>query len=89
MLGLQSCLRKHQLIHKGLRVMSTQSRPRQTVNAVMTQKISKFEKQHFNDFCDPISSMLGAKLAYDPKIKVVTLLKYYNFVLGWTSIQSF
>ena len=32
--------------------------------------------------------MLGAELAYDPKIKVVTLLKYYNFVLGCTSMQG-
>ena len=41
------------------------------------------------DFCDPNSSMLGAELAYDPKIKFVTLLKYYNFVLGYTSMQRF
>ena len=47
------------------------------------------EKQYFNDFCDPNSSMLGAELAYDPKIKVVTLLMYYNFVLGCTAMQSF
>ena len=33
--------------------------------------------------------MLGAEVAYDPKIKVVTLLKFYNFVLGCTSMQSF
>ena len=32
--------------------------------------------------------MLGAKLAYDPKIKVVYLLKYYNFTLVNTSMQS-
>ena len=32
--------------------------------------------------------MLGAKLAYDPKIKVVSLLKYYNFDLVNTSMQS-
>ena len=31
--------------------------------------------------------MLGAKLAYDPKIKVVALLKYYNFALVYTSMQ--
>ena len=31
--------------------------------------------------------MLGAKLAYDPKIKVVDLLKYYNFALVYTSMQ--
>ena len=32
--------------------------------------------------------MLGAKLAYYPKIKVVSLLKYYNFGLVNTSMQS-
>ena len=31
--------------------------------------------------------MLGAKLAYDPKIKVVSLLKYYNFNLVNTSME--
>ena len=33
--------------------------------------------------------MLGAELAYDPKIKVVAVLKYYNFDLVNTSMQSF
>ena len=33
--------------------------------------------------------MLGDELAYDPKIKVVALLKYYNFALVNTSMQSF
>ena len=32
--------------------------------------------------------MLGAELAYDPKTKVVAPLKYYNFPLVNTSIQS-
>ena len=32
--------------------------------------------------------MSGAELAYDPKIKVVALLKYYNFDLVNTSMQS-
>ena len=32
--------------------------------------------------------MLGAKLVYDPKIKVVALLKYYNFALVTTSMQG-
>ena len=31
--------------------------------------------------------MLGAELAYDPKIKVVALIKYYNFALVHTSMQ--
>ena len=32
--------------------------------------------------------MLGAKLVYDPKIKVVPLIKYYNFALVTTSMQG-
>ena len=32
--------------------------------------------------------MLGAELAYDPKIKVVPLINYYNFALVTTSMQS-
>jgi hypothetical protein len=31
--------------------------------------------------------MLGAELAYDPKIKGVALIKYYNFALVYTSMQ--
>ena len=31
--------------------------------------------------------MLGAKLVYDPKIKVIALIKYYNFALVHTSMQ--
>ena len=30
---------------------------------------------------------LGTELAHDPKIKVVALIKYYNFVLVYTSMQ--
>ena len=31
--------------------------------------------------------MLGAELAYDPKIKVVAFIKYYTFALVHTSMQ--
>ena len=31
--------------------------------------------------------MLGAELAYYPKIKVLALIKYYNFDLVYTSMQ--
>ena len=31
--------------------------------------------------------MLGAELAYDPHIKVVSLIKYNNFALVHTSMQ--
>ena len=30
---------------------------------------------------------LGIELAHDPKIKVVALIKYYNFDLVYTSMQ--
>ena len=33
--------------------------------------------------------MLGAELAYDPKINLVTLHKFYNFALGYTAMQTF
>ena len=32
---------------------------------------------------------LGTKLANDPKIKVVTLLEFYNFALGYIAMQTF
>ena len=32
--------------------------------------------------------MLGAKPVYDPNIKVVPLIKYYNFALVTTSMQG-
>ena len=31
---------------------------------------------------------LGTKLTHDPKIKVVALIKYYNFAQGCTAIQK-
>ena len=31
---------------------------------------------------------LGTELAHDPKIKVVTLIKYYNFAYGCTAIKT-
>ena len=30
---------------------------------------------------------LSTELAHDPKIKVVALIKHYNFALGYTSMQ--
>ena len=32
--------------------------------------------------------MLGIELALDPKIKVVTLVMYYNFAQGCTAMQT-
>ena len=32
--------------------------------------------------------MLGIELAHDPKIKVVDLIKYYNFAYGCTAMQT-
>ena len=49
---------------------------------------SKCWKGEFADFCDPNSSMLGAKLVNDPNIKVVHYIKYYNFALVTTYMQS-
>ena len=31
---------------------------------------------------------LGTKLAHDPKIKVVALLAFYNFALGYIAMQT-
>ena len=59
-----------------------------TVRVVRLRKFIKFQKQYNVDTCELNSSMLGAILAYDPKIKVVTLLEFYNFVLGYTAMQS-
>ena len=58
-----------------------------TVSSNDLAKFLKCEKQHNVESCEPNSSMLGAELAYDPKIKVVALLKYYNFDLVHTSMQ--
>ena len=58
------------------------------INTVrVVRKIFKFQNQYNVDSCEPNSSMLGAELACDPKIKVVVLLKYYNFTLVYTSMQ--
>ena len=51
-------------------------------------KFAKCWKQWIIESCEPISSMLGAKVIYDPKIKVVPLIKYYNFALVTTYMQS-
>ena len=32
---------------------------------------------------------LGTELAHGPKIKVVALLEFYNFALGYTTMQTF
>ena len=59
-----------------------------TVRVVRLRKFFKFQNQYNVDTFDPNSSMLGAGLAYDPKIKVVTLLEFYNFVFGYIAMQS-
>ena len=50
-----------------------------TVKSVRLRNISKCGKQYFVDSCEPYLTMLGTELALDSKIKVVTLVKYYNF----------
>jgi len=47
----------------------------ETINNIMTLEL------FFN--------MLGTELGLNPKIKVVTLVKYYNFYLGHTVMQTF
>ena len=49
----------------------------ETVNN--TKKNFACLKQHFVEICELFLSMLCTKLDLDPKIKVVTLVKYYNF----------
>ena len=62
--------------------------PVSTVRVYDLEKFAKCGKQGIDDSCEPNSSMLGAKLVYDPKIKVVPLAKYYNFALVTTSVQG-
>ena len=52
------------------------------------EKFAKCLKQWIDDFCEPNSRMLGAKLVYDPKIKVVPHVKYYNYALVTTCMQG-
>ena len=39
-------------------------------------------------FCEHDFTMLSTELDPDPKIKVVTLIEFYNFVLGSSAMQS-
>ena len=43
-------------------------------------KIPPSVKQYFLAICELFLSMLCTELDLDPKIKVVTLVKYYNFI---------
>ena len=56
-----------ELIHHKVRHINT-------VRVVRLRKNFKFQKQCNVDSCEPNSSMLGAELAYDPKIKVIHYL---------------
>ena len=51
-------------------------------------KISPSVKHHFLATCELFLSKLCTELDLDPKIKVVTLVKYYNFYLGHTAMQT-
>ena len=44
-------------------------------------------KQHFLATCELFLNMLCTELDLDPKIKVVTLVMYYNFYLGHIAMQ--
>ena len=60
----------------------------ETVNNTKTQKIFSKSKTTFLVTCELFLSMLCTELGLDPKIKVVTLIKYYNFAEGCTTMQS-
>ena len=59
-----------------------------TVSSQDNKIFLSVEHSEMLSFGEPISSMLGAKLAYDPKIKVVPHIKYYNFALVNTSMHG-
>ena len=59
-----------------------------TVNKPKTLKNFASPKQYFIDTCELFLSMLCTELDLDPKIKVLTLVKYYNFILGCTAMQT-
>ena len=46
------------------------------------------ENSNFIANCELFLSMLRTELGLDPKIKVVTLVKYYNFYLGHIAMQT-
>ena len=59
----------------------------QTEISPTLRKIAPSVKQHFLATCELFLSMVCTELDLDPKIKVVTLVKYYNFYLGHTTMQ--
>ena len=69
-----------------IQLQCSQVRYIETINNTTTQKI--VSKQHFLATNDLILSILNTELDLDPKIKVVTLVKYYNFYLGHTTMQT-
>ena len=60
----------------------------QTEISPTLRKISPSVKHHFLANCELFLNILGIELDLDPKIKVVTLVKYYNFYLGHTAMQT-
>ena len=58
----------------------------ETVNS--TKKNFACPKWHFVETCDLFLSVLCTKCDLDPKIKVVTLVKYYKFYLGHIAMQT-
>ena len=88
MYQLQLLLKNHALIRNLNRVISSPSWAISTVSETDRAKSPKCRKQWNLGSCELISTMLGAKPVYDPKIKVVPLAKYYNFALVTTSMQG-
>ena len=76
---LQYLFKDQSLILNEQGVKSSQSQLSKIVNAKWLRKISKCWKLCFSDFCELKKTKLCTELAHDPKIKVVALLKYYNF----------
>ena len=88
MYQLQLLFKNHVLIPNQHRVKSIQSRADSTVRVQDLEKFLKCWILDFFDFCGTNSSMLEAKSANDPKIKVVPYVKYYNFALVISSMQG-
>ena len=72
-------LKDQGLIPKEWGVKSFQSRASETGNQKYLEKFLSVVKQWIVDFCELKMTKLCTELTHDPKIKVVALLKYYNF----------
>ena len=88
MYQLQFSFKDHVLIHNKNEEKSSQSSADRTVRVQDLEKFLKCWIHDFADFCGTHSSMLEAKSVNDPKLKVVSYTKYYNFALVISSMQG-